>query len=58
VLQVQVHADPRQAEEMDSPEIPLPHPLPVADPHLLLQVLLNMLLLQVPDLDRAVMDSK
>jgi len=42
---------------MDAPEIPLP----VADPHLVLHplplVLLNTLLLQVPDLDRAVMDS-
>jgi hypothetical protein len=58
VLQVQVHPDTRQAEEIDAPEIPLPHLLlPVADPHLLLLVLLNTLLLQVPDLDRAVMDS-
>jgi hypothetical protein len=60
VLQVQVHPDPRQAEEMDAPEIPLPHPLPVADLHplpLVLPVMLNTLLLQAPDLDRAVMDS-
>jgi len=50
---------------MDAPEIPLPHLLlPVADPHpvlhpllLVLLVMLNTLLLQVPDLDRAVMDS-
>jgi hypothetical protein len=46
---------------MDVPETPLPHPLLVADPHLvlhlLLLVLLNTLLLQAPDLDRAVMDS-
>jgi hypothetical protein len=56
VLQVQLQAGDRQAEEMDAPEIPLP--LPVADPHPLPLVLLNTLPRQVLDLHRAVMDSE